>query len=271
MRISRYPTEQEWAEIVKEGPGVRMYNGKRTLFYNGEILRDVAAREWLIYNKEERETWQCIIVLPGVEIIPEWTFRFCKNVEVVIMPDTVRTIKMYAFYCCYSLLFVNLSTDLEYIGRSAFYDCKSLTSIFIPPRCREIGIGAFRGCNELIIFSVPPNTRIGRNVFVKTELFEVSPFEVDRLGHYRNIDQVNAWVRDINASQEYALHRACCSFNPLFVIIYQIVRRNGLQAFKVPNRIDITPSQYLEANPFAQVDQKEIINKYIVEMMGETV
>ncbi|GFH47477.1 leucine-rich repeat domain-containing protein [Chaetoceros tenuissimus] len=237
MRLSRNPTEQEWAEIVALGPGVRMYKDKKTLFYNGEILGN-GSREWLIYNKEERQTWQCIIVLPGVEVIPIWAFWSCKNVKTVIMANSVRRIEHAAFSRCHGLVFVKLSWNLEYIGRCAFCGCFSLTSIFIPPSCREICKKAFLCCSKLIIFHVPQHTRIGDNVFT---------------------------------SQEYALHRACCSFNPLFVIIYQIIRRNGLQSFKVPNRMGITPLQYLDANPFARVDQKKIINRYILEMMGETV
>ncbi|GFH61982.1 hypothetical protein CTEN210_18458 [Chaetoceros tenuissimus] len=186
------------------------------------------------------------------------------------MADSVRRIEKMAFHNCKILVFVRLSRNLEFIGLAAFSSCKSLTSIFIPPSCREIGNLAFACCSELIIFSVSGNTRLGGKVFVGTELFKVSPFEeVNRFGHYNNHDQVNAWVCNINANEEYALHRACCS--PPLDIIYQIVRRNGLQAFKVQNAIGVTPSQYLEANPLAQDIQKKVMNRYILEMMGETI
>ena len=141
------------------------------------------------------------------------------------MADTVKRIEEGAFNLCMSLIFVRLSTNLEYIGEYAFRYCKSLTSIFIPPSCREIDNYAFETCDKLIIFHVPQHTRLGDRIFANTELYEVSPFEeVDRFGNYRNNDQVYAWVRDLNANnQEYALHRACCSFNPLLDTIYQIV------------------------------------------------
>jgi hypothetical protein len=54
-------------------------------------------------------------------------------------------------------------------------------------------------------------------------------------------------------------------------IVYGIVKRKGLQAFHLQNAIGITPLQYLEANPFAEIDQKRIIAQYILEMMGEAV
>ena len=56
-----------------------MYKGKKTLLYNGEILFDSYIYEYgeddedaifLIYNEEERKSWEVIIVLPGVDVIP---------------------------------------------------------------------------------------------------------------------------------------------------------------------------------------------------------
>ena len=107
-----------------------MYKGKKTLLYNGEILW--AHHHPVVHNEEERYSWEAIIVLPGVEVIPWYCFRYCRNIKVVIMADTVRRIEWGAFVKCVSLDFVQLSRNLEYIGR-AFYKCESLTSIFIPP------------------------------------------------------------------------------------------------------------------------------------------
>ena len=70
MKLQRKLTNKEWAEIVALGPGIRNYQGKKTLFYNGEKLwegnYDDGRR--LIYDCEERKSWKAIIVLPGVEI-----------------------------------------------------------------------------------------------------------------------------------------------------------------------------------------------------------
>ena len=49
-----------------------MYKGRKTYFYNGEEeLYDAETQDFLIYDQEERETWEVIIVLPGVEEIPD--------------------------------------------------------------------------------------------------------------------------------------------------------------------------------------------------------
>ena len=73
---------EEWQRFI---PGVRMYQRKKTLFYNGEILYDAQNGEPLIYSWEERQTWKAVIVLPGVEVIPEDIFHECKNIETIIV------------------------------------------------------------------------------------------------------------------------------------------------------------------------------------------
>ena len=128
---------EEWRRFI---PAVRMYKGKKTLFYNGEKLYDEENREWLIYSKEERDSWEVIIVLPGVEIIRDENFSWCVNVKTVIMSEDVKRIEYGAFSSCRSLVFVKLSRNLEYIGELAFIYCLSLTSIFIPPSCTEMVI-----------------------------------------------------------------------------------------------------------------------------------
>ena len=261
---------EEWRRFI---PGVRMYKGKKTFFYNGEELWDNEEREPLVYNKEERDSWEVIIVLPGVEIIPGWTFCNCAKIYKVIMDDTVRRIEWGAFEKCVSLDFVKLSRNLEYIGHAAFYACYSLPSIFIPPSCREIGNGAFCDCNNLLILGLPQHVELGEDIFQNTALIKRSPLEFNEHGDYENNNEGRAiqWVKSINNEEIYSLHRACASYNPLSEIIHDLVKRQGINAIRMPNAIGITPSQYLQANTFADISEEEIVNKYILDMMGEIV
>ena len=267
MKLQRKLTNKEWAEVVALGPGVRMYRGKKTLFYNGETLFDYQSQWWKIHDFDERNSWEVIIVLPGVEIIPTTNFGECEKVKMVIMSDSVRRLSPSAFDSCWKLEYVRLSRNLEYIDQQAFNDCISLTSIFIPPSCREIDVQAFLGCEKLMILSVPRNVQLGPGVIDETALIEVSPF-----GDSGEDEQVNAWLQNINGSEEeYALHRACSSYYPIIQIIHDIVNRQGLKALNKKNEIGITPLKYLEENPFADIDQHELMKRYIIEMMGETI
>ena len=56
-------------------------------------------------------------------------------------------------------------------------------------------------------------------------------------------------------------------------MIYQIMKeQGGPKAFTEPNSIMFTPSQYLSENPFAEnIKEKSLIQRYILEMMGEAV
>ena len=253
-----------------------MYKGKKTLFYNGEKLHegdDYWLGRPLIYDRKERDSWEVIIVLPGVEIIPAFTFSHCENVETVFMDVTVRRIERDAFAACEGLVFIKLSTNLEYIGRLAFWSCDSLTSIFVPPSCREIGDWAFQCCEKLIILNIPQNVQLGRGVFEVTELMKRSPIDTDEDGDYNEDNEVEAvqWIRSFNNEEIHALHRACSSFNPLSEIIHNLVKRLGIDAMRIKNSIGITPSQYLEANMFTDISEKEIVNRYILDSMGEIV
>lgn len=276
-RQFRKLTNNEWAEIERDGPGSRLYRGKQTFFYNGEILYENDDNEYgdledflRVYDEDVRDSWEVLIVMRGVREIPWKTFYYCTNLKVVIMADTVRRIGEKAFKGCKRLLYVKLSSNLEYIGICAFYGCESLISIFLPPSCTEVDDEVFYGCEDLIIFCVHLNTQLGENVIAGTSLIYRSPFETDYLGQYEdNNEEVNEWIKNLNGDEEYALHRACSSFNPIEDILYTIIERQGLRSLHVRNEFGITALDYLVENPFSNVDQYELINRYVMDMAGE--
>ncbi|GFH57495.1 hypothetical protein CTEN210_13971 [Chaetoceros tenuissimus] len=240
---------EEWRRFI---PGVRMYKGKLTYFYNGEKLWDEENLKYLVYTKEERQKWEVIMVLPGVDVILFGTFKECVKVETVIMNDTVRLIEQYAFFACIRLVYVKLSKTLRKIGKWAFIHCLSMATIFIPTSCGEIDEYAFQFCKNLKIIVVPANTQCFKGAF---RLFEDIP--------------ENREFTHVNRREEYALHRVCSSMDPSLDDIYRIVREQGIIGLRRPNALNITPLQYLKANPYANVSENEIITRYISEMMGE--
>lgn len=254
-----------------------MYNNLKTLFYNGEKLwvgddeyldgldLDEEPEHTLVYNREERNSWQQIVVLPGVEEILPLTFEGCSNVEKVIMYD-VRWIRCRAYYECYSLRQILFSPNLELIEPNGISDCKSLSLIFLPESCREIECWAFAGCERLMIVTVPQHTEIGEYAFFATALADQGRFCLES-----EIDF--DWIKNVNTDEESSLHRACSSISPSEDMIYQIMKeQGGPEAFTEPNYIMFTPSQYLSENPFAEhIKEKSLIQRYILEMMGETV
>lgn len=53
------------------------------------------------------------------------------------------------------------------------------------------------------------------------------------------------------------------------MILEVLLDKGGPKAFKEENSIGITPSRYLKENPYIHVTEKEIVEKYILEMMEE--
>ena len=234
--------------------------------------------EWTHLSSEcreywkERQSWQQIIIVEGVTDIPDCTFSRCYNVRRVIFADTVIEIGWRAFSFCKNLSFVKLPTRVEYIGSVAFHAC-NLSSIFIPPRCREVKSAAFSKNRKFEILNLSRNTTLENKVISSTKLLEGSQYKnatdwTD--SYYHSLGSINSWLKNINIDEGLVLHKVCSSFEPTLEMILDAMRNEGgLMAFKVENSIGITPSRYLKENPYAHVSEKEVIEKYVLQMMGE--
>ncbi|GFH61894.1 predicted protein [Chaetoceros tenuissimus] len=119
--------------------------------------------------------------------------------------------------------------------------------------------------------NVPQDTQLNYYIVLSTALAKASPFEVDRNGwyYYEVNDNMNTWIKNMNDSEEFSLHRACSSFQPLKQVVYNIIQEKGLKAFREKNSVGITPSQYLKENPYTELTEKEIIHDYLMKLMGE--
>ena len=270
-------------------------NGLRTLFYDGSVIvNDVLEREWNHYHESvnmmrrireqageglseacinywnERQSWEQIIVIEGVIEIPRETFSRCKNIKRVIFADTVIQIKELAFDRCYSLVYIKLSLRLESIGPCAFNGC-NISSVFIPPTCKKIGNFAFLRNKNLTIFNVSSSyTQLGLSVIAGSNLIQDSSIDTNELGYYRNqTEEANAWIKNLNNSDEFKLHRICSSIDPQMNEIYGIFQQIGMKAFQTKNEAGITPSEYLKENPHITVTEKEVLRYCILKMMGE--
>ncbi len=74
-----------------------------------------------------------------------------RNLESVIIPNSVQSIGRNAFRECTSLKSVSfeMGSQLETIGEYAFENCKSITSILLPEKLKEISSSAFYNCRAL--------------------------------------------------------------------------------------------------------------------------
>ncbi|GFH46382.1 hypothetical protein CTEN210_02856 [Chaetoceros tenuissimus] len=271
---------------------VATVDGLVTLFYDGskELFSDELYYEWFekyeyddsidadwenweISDRckrywRERQSWQQIIIVEGVTVIPEYTFARCYNIKRVIFSNTVVRIEEYAFYLCRDLIFIKLSINLALIGECAFDGC-DLVSVFIPSSCRAIKRCAFSRNKNLSIFHVPQQIKLGTNVLAQTKVLEESHFEICQYRNHSDQVQIHNWLKNINNDDKYSLHRACCSFQPLKQVILTIILQHGIGAFNIKNEAAITASRYLRENPYADIKETDIIRGYVMKMMGE--
>ena len=153
----------------------------------------------------------------------------------------------------------------------AFFESR-FQSVFIPPSCREIGFSAFSGSISLLIFHLPDHTALSWNAMGPTAMGQTKLMQryASRSIHDESLSSED-WIRTINVGNEYELHRVCCSFQPDIQDILEIVERKGIRAFQEENKIGITPSKYLQENPYTDIMEKDIMKSYILNMMGEQV
>lgn len=129
------------------------------------IIRDVVYREEL--DKDGRVTKRDKLQYTDVNVpqtlggcpvtrIGDKVFANAKNLQRVVLPDSLEEIGVSAFENCEQLMDVNLPRGLKLLDRRAFANCTSLGSIWIPAGmnlCQYSGWtsydGPFKGCTAL--------------------------------------------------------------------------------------------------------------------------
>ena len=159
-----------------------MYSSENGVLYNKN------KSELLVYPSGKTE--QSFTIPDGVISIGEGAFFQCKNLNNILIPDSVQNIEYQAFSGsgvtsvkipdsvtkisdrafaeCRNLTSVKIPDGVTNIGLDAFIICTSLTDIVIPDSVTEIGIGAFSECTSLTGITIPSSViYIGNNAFWK--------------------------------------------------------------------------------------------------------
>ena len=102
-----------------------------------------------------RRQLQSVVIPETVKEIGRNAFRECGSLEKVVIKGSVEEIKEYTFLRCNNLKSVTLPESLQKIGDSAFSGCESIEEIRIPRGVSVIGSGAFSGCEKLKDVEMP--------------------------------------------------------------------------------------------------------------------
>lgn len=109
---------------------------------------------------------QVCVIGEGTVLIPPEEFMDDKDIDGVMIPNTVTGIGRRAFARCRQLIGAEIPESVITIGPSAFEEC-GLTEITIPDSAKEIGRWAFAGCRDLSAAALGSSVeKIGREAFI---------------------------------------------------------------------------------------------------------
>ena len=130
--VSTEATKEDWKNAVEDEHGVKYSADWKKLLECCDKRKDTH------YTIHE-----------GTEIICDWAFSRCKNLQQITLPNSLTSIGDYAFYICESLQEITLPDSVTNIGDQAFSECTSLQKINLPDSLNSIGASAFSGCENL--------------------------------------------------------------------------------------------------------------------------
>ena len=90
-----------------------------------------------------------------IEAIRSSSFKDCKSITSVSIPNSISTIEYDAFSGCTGLTSVTIPNSVSTIEDRAFSGCTGLTSVSIPNSVSTIGDSAFSGCTGLTSVTIP--------------------------------------------------------------------------------------------------------------------
>ena len=138
------------------------YNRYTMKFYGSGSFEDNAQQQypWSKYADYVKE----IVIADGITNVPSYAFKNFKELRIIDLPNSIRSIGEGAFYDC-SLRSVFLNDHVDSIGDYAFYGCSALESVQLPPAVRSIGEGTFRDCVSLTYIDLSFVDTVGERAF----------------------------------------------------------------------------------------------------------
>ncbi len=145
-------------------------NDGKTIYYN--INKDGATCE---VTHNERNTYAGVIYIPEsatyngksykVTSIGKEAFRDCKDILLVVLPNTIRNIGTYAFLNCPRLKSMEFPESVITIGKQAFENCTGLTRVKFGKYLQNIETKAFYNCSYLAYLTFCSPVKIATQAF----------------------------------------------------------------------------------------------------------
>ena len=124
-----------------------------------------------VYDYSSKTPWgydiTSVNILPGVENIGKYAFKFCSKLTSVTIGNNVESIGESAFFLCTAITDISLPDSVAYIGDGAFGNCTHMETIRMPAHLDHLGYSVFNTCSALKSLDIPEGvtTVPGRTFF----------------------------------------------------------------------------------------------------------
>jgi len=106
---------------------------------------------------EDHRNINTILLPQTIEIIGKKAFANCDSLTYIQLPQTITKIEEDAFAKCYSLQGIELSENITSIKKGTFNYCSKLEKVVIPKNVTTIGDYAFWHCESLLSLEIKGN------------------------------------------------------------------------------------------------------------------
>ena len=202
----------------------------------------------LFFNGEELNN---LIIPNSVTSIRDYTFSYCKSLTSVTIPNSVVSIGGDAFQGCSGITSLDIPNSVVSIGGHAFSGCSGITSLTIPNNINKISYGLFYGCTSLKDVIIPNNIET-----IESSAFSgCTSLKTISIGHsIKNIGQ-NAFSRctdliDVYCFAKTVPNTAANAFSDSYV---------GYTRLHVP---DESASEYQETTPWNEFNNVSTTMNY---------
>ena len=161
-------------------------------FTEGLVYR-IYGTGFLKLSQSEIESIIKIIIPKGVKYIGG--FAQYKNLEEILLPESLEGIGKNAFRNCTQLRRIILPPNLKIIDDGAFYGCTALQSVSLPKDLAKIGDDVFHGCYNLEDMIIPDCCDCGKHLFVDCANLKTMSLPYDMLFSDDDIYGINPYVK----------------------------------------------------------------------------
>ncbi|MDO5541111.1 MAG: leucine-rich repeat protein [Eubacteriales bacterium] len=200
-------------------------------------------------------------VLDGTVEIGSSAFTECRNLEQVMLPDTVETIGRKAFSWCDALRSIEIPSGVTSIGEWAFNDCDLLETVTYKGEKPEIAENAFANCPLLAEEKILAEGTCGEKL--TWSLSETGKLTISGSGDMEDYsenpppwDEYRDSITEIKIGGEVTKIGACAFFNV-----------NNVESLYIPEKVSSLGKQFADMIKLSNITVNEK-NKHYISVDG---